>query len=80
MAACMTAQRLQTRALGAAALVAATTTALSTALPAPVQAQSAERPNIIIVLADDLGNADLGYRGSRIRTPHLDVLSQQVGQ
>lgn len=36
---------------------------------------ASERPNIIIIMADDLGNADLGYRGSNIRTPNLDVLA-----
>ena len=35
------------------------------------KAQSQEKPNIVIILADDLGNADLGYRGSKIKTPTL---------
>jgi hypothetical protein len=26
----------------------------------------APRPNIIFIMADDLGNADLGYRGGKI--------------
>jgi len=34
-----------------------------------------EQPNVIFIMADDLGNADLGYRGSDIKTPNIDRLA-----
>ncbi len=52
---------------------------LGTALAAnPVSAQSPTRPNIVFILADDLGYGDLAcYGRPDIRTPHLDRLAQQ---
>jgi arylsulfatase B len=35
------------------------------------------RPNIVFILADDLGWADIGYNGSEIETPTLDRLAKQ---
>lgn len=34
-----------------------------------------DRPNIVIFVADDLGFADAGFRGSKIDTPNLDTLA-----
>lgn len=38
----------------------------------------AERPNIVIILADDLGFGDVGVNGATaIKTPHIDKLAKQ---
>ena len=37
---------------------------------------SDDRPNVILFVADDLGWADPGFRGSRIETPTLDSLAR----
>ncbi|HEY3900091.1 MAG TPA: arylsulfatase [Chthoniobacter sp.] len=36
-----------------------------------------ERPNIIVILADDLGYSDIGCYGSEISTPRLDALASE---
>ena len=41
------------------------------------QKKSKEKPNIIIVLADDMGYSDLGCTGSEIETPNLDRMAQE---
>lgn len=41
-----------------------------------IQAQVPDRPNVVLVLVDDMGFSDLGAYGSEIETPHLDKLAE----
>ncbi|MEC7557284.1 MAG: sulfatase-like hydrolase/transferase, partial [Planctomycetota bacterium] len=43
------------------------------AISQPVAAQ--DRPNVIILLADDLGSKDIGCYGGPVKTPALDELA-----
>ena len=59
----------------AGTFTAATASASLLALPA---AAAQDRPNIILMMADDLGYGELGsYGQQKIRTPHLDQLAAE---
>lgn len=56
-------------------LVALTLTAWA---PNANHAAQPDRPNVILIVADDLGYGDLGCYGStRNQTPHLDRLARE---
>jgi arylsulfatase len=60
----MTSRRVFLQAAGAAAVSAGLG-----------QAAASDRPNIIVMLADDMGFSDIGCYGSEIRTPHIDGMA-----
>ena len=39
--------------------------------------QAVQRPNIIIVMADDMGWSDIGCYGGEINTPNLNSLAEE---
>ena len=41
-----------------------------------IAAHAASRPNVLIIIADDLGFSDLGCYGGEIDTPNLDALAK----
>src|SRR5215468_719229 len=44
-------------------------------LPVARAADAPTKPNVVIVLADDMGFSDAGCYGGEIRTPNLDALA-----
>ena len=46
-------------------------------IPSPMSATIANRPNILLIVADDLGYSDIGSFGGEIFTPTLDNLAKE---
>ncbi|KAJ7392561.1 hypothetical protein OS493_010208 [Desmophyllum pertusum] len=40
-------------------------------------ASASSQPNILFVLVDDLGWSDVGFHGSKIKTPNVDKLASE---
>ncbi len=49
--------------------------ALTGVFPLLTIAQSSDRPNIILIMADDMGYSDIGCYGGEIETPNIDRLA-----
>lgn len=57
-------------------LASVLSTAFCFAIDAFGQSRSAsQKPNVLIIIADDLGWSDVGYNGSYIKTPNIDGLA-----
>ena len=60
-----------------ASIVLALPLAFGLAFALPAEATERAHPNVVILLADDLGFADVGYRGGEIETPAIDRLAAE---
>jgi arylsulfatase len=49
---------------------------LLSALLLSLSSPAAEKPNIILIMCDDVGYSDIGCYGGEIETPNLDALAQ----
>ncbi len=45
--------------------------------PAPAAPEARSQPNLLLLIADDMGYTDLGAYGSEIRTPNIDSLADR---
>ena len=63
--------------LGEWALALTTCTAALAAHADPLPAAPAKQPNILLIVADDMGYSDLGAFGGEISTPNPDSLAKQ---
>ena len=56
-------------------LIGSLTLAFLAFVVSPHRCAAEKRPNIVMIMVDDLGFSDLGCYGSQIQTPNLDALA-----
>src|ERR1700704_5217104 len=51
---------------------------VAAAMPVCARADAPRRPNVLLILVDDMGHGDLGFHGNPIiKTPHLDKFARR---
>lgn len=58
-------------------LAACIAAALATVTVSPVNADNAQRPNIVVIMCDDMGWSDIGCYGGEVETPNLNQLAAE---
>lgn len=64
------------RAARARGIVLLATVLVGMLVTPPAVAAEAPRPNVVFIMADDLGWGDVGFHGGPVPTPHLDALAR----
>ncbi len=46
--------------------------------PNPSTELRARKPNIILIMVDDMGYSDIGCHGGEVKTPNIDMLAEKT--
>ncbi len=68
---------MKLKVLAFAVLLASCDTSVDTAVELAIETSVDERPNILLIIGDDMGFSDLGIYGSEVATPNIDALAAE---